>query len=80
MIAIDHHVWWTIYRWVRKKHRKAPMRDVYKRYGWPKPRGRMTRWRDGATYPIASLAEPAGQASHRANGDKLGPLRFVRRR
>ena len=51
--AIDHHVWWTIYRWVRKKHRKAPMRDVYKQYGWRKPRGRMIRWRDGGTYATA---------------------------
>jgi hypothetical protein len=29
----DHYVWWTIYRWLRKKHPETPMRDLYKRYG-----------------------------------------------
>ena len=43
----DHYVWWTIYRWLRKKHPRTRMREIYKRYGWRKPRGRMIRWRDG---------------------------------
>jgi RNA-directed DNA polymerase len=45
----DHCVWWTIYRWLRKKHPKTRMREIYKRYGWRKPRGRTIRWRDGDT-------------------------------
>jgi hypothetical protein len=48
----DHYVWWTIHRWLRKKHPETPMRELYRRYGWRKPRGRMVRWRDGATYPF----------------------------
>jgi RNA-directed DNA polymerase len=50
--GIDHYVWWTIKRWIRKKHPDSRMRDLYKQYGWRKPRGRMIRWRDGATYPV----------------------------
>jgi hypothetical protein len=55
-VAIDNYVWWTIYRWVRKKHPKATMRAIYARYGWRKPRGRMMRWHDGDTYPAALAA------------------------
>jgi hypothetical protein len=47
LVANDHYVWWTIYRWVRKKHPDTRMRDIYSQYGWRKPRGRMIRWRDG---------------------------------
>jgi group II intron reverse transcriptase/maturase len=43
----DYYVWWTIYRWLRKKHPRTRMREIYKRYGWRKPRGRTIRWRDG---------------------------------
>jgi group II intron reverse transcriptase/maturase len=47
--ANDHYVWWTIYRWLRKKHPTTRMREIYAQYGWRKPRGRMIRWRDGNT-------------------------------
>ena len=49
----DHYVWWTILRWLRKKHPQTRMREIYKRYGWRKPRGRSTRWRDGDTMLVA---------------------------
>jgi RNA-directed DNA polymerase len=48
----DHYVWWAIHRWIRKKHPETPVRELYRRYGWRKPRGRMLRWRDGNTYPV----------------------------
>jgi group II intron reverse transcriptase/maturase len=48
-VANDHYVWWTIYRWLRKKHPHTRMRDLYAQYGWRKPRGRMIRWREGET-------------------------------
>jgi RNA-directed DNA polymerase len=48
-VANDHYVWWTIYRWLRKKHPNTRMREIYAQYGWRKPRGRMIRWRDGET-------------------------------
>lgn len=47
--ALDHYVWWTIYRWLRKKHRGAKMKQLRRRYTWRKPGGRMIRWRDGNT-------------------------------
>ena len=51
--AIDHHVWWTILRWLRKKHPDTRRRDLNARYGWHKPRQRMLRWRDGTMVPMA---------------------------
>jgi RNA-directed DNA polymerase len=50
--AVDHHVWCTIRRWLRKKHQKTPMRMLYQLYGWRKPRGRMMRWKDGGIVPF----------------------------
>lgn len=47
--AIDHYAWWTILRWLRKKHPKTGMRVLYARYGRRAPRGRMIRWGDGET-------------------------------
>jgi group II intron reverse transcriptase/maturase len=49
----DHYVWCTIYRWLRKKHPKTRMRDIYAQYGWRKPRDRTMQWRDGETDPVA---------------------------
>jgi hypothetical protein len=51
--AIDHHVWWTILRWLRKKHPDTRRQDLNARYGWHKPRQRMLRWRDGTVVPMA---------------------------
>jgi RNA-directed DNA polymerase len=45
--SVDHYVWWTIYRWVRKKHRKVLPWVAMRPYVWRKPNGRMLRWRDG---------------------------------
>jgi RNA-directed DNA polymerase len=50
--ALDRHVWWTIRRWIRAKHRGVNMQRLYSRYGWRKPGGRMWRWRDGSTVPF----------------------------
>jgi RNA-directed DNA polymerase len=50
---IDHYVWWTIYRWLRKKHPRTPMRQLYRRYGWRKHRGKAMRWRDGNRRPFS---------------------------
>jgi hypothetical protein len=51
--AIDHHVWWTLLRWLRKKHPDARQHDLNARYGWRKPRQRMLRWGDGTMVPMA---------------------------
>jgi group II intron reverse transcriptase/maturase len=44
---LDCYVWWTVLRWMRKKHQRVAMKDLKKLYGWRKPNGRMLRWRDG---------------------------------
>ena len=50
--GIDHYVWWTIYRWLREKHRGVAMKRIAARYGWRKPAKRTLRWRDGAAVPF----------------------------
>lgn len=46
--AIDHYVWWTIFRWLHKKHRRVSMARLARRYGWRKRPGGGLRWKDGA--------------------------------
>jgi RNA-directed DNA polymerase len=47
--SLDHYVWWTIFRWLRKKHRRVPVRRLHALYRLPSPQGRRnTRWCDGA--------------------------------
>ena len=50
--ALDHYLWWSILRWVQKKHGRAYRRVVASRYGWRKPGGRQLRWRDGDILPF----------------------------
>ncbi len=50
---IDHYVWWTILRWLRKKHPTRGVNWLVARYGWRKPGCRGTRWKDGDTRPFA---------------------------
>jgi RNA-directed DNA polymerase len=45
---IDHYVWWTTWRWLRKKHRRAPAATLARRYGRRGPRGGTT-WVDEDT-------------------------------
>ena len=35
--ALDHYLWWTILRWIKKKHGRAWRKVVDARYGWRKP-------------------------------------------
>lgn len=45
--ALDHYVWWTILRWVKKKHPTTPTRELCRRYGWHlRGRGGL-HWKDG---------------------------------
>ncbi len=50
--GLDHYVWWTIFRWLRKKHHRASVTRLKQLYGWRKPKGRCLRWRDGHTTPF----------------------------
>ena len=45
--SIDNYVWWTIMRWLRKKHRVSGAR-LTRQYGQRKLPGTGIRWRDGA--------------------------------
>jgi RNA-directed DNA polymerase len=65
--AIDDYVWWTIFRWLRKKHPRASMQRLAARYGWRRPRSRALRWRDECVAPYQLAYMPV----HRF----IGPLR-----
>jgi RNA-directed DNA polymerase len=52
LTGIDHYVWWTISRWLRKKHPNASMKDLRARYGWRKAGQSGLRWRDGIVIPV----------------------------
>jgi RNA-directed DNA polymerase len=49
---LDHYVWWTIARWLRKKHRRSAWRLLSRKYGWRKPGCRGLRWQDGNVRPF----------------------------
>ena len=57
-VTTDDYVWWTILRWLRKKHRSARNWQLYARYTWRKPRGRMKRWSDGSTKLLSISSTP----------------------
>jgi RNA-directed DNA polymerase len=50
--AIDYYVWWTIFRWLRKKHRRVSMKRLAVQYGWGYPGKRSLKWRDGDVVPF----------------------------
>jgi len=56
--AIDHHVWWTIFRWLKKKHPRASMRRLATRYGWRRPGAGALRWGDGNVRPFQLALTP----------------------
>ncbi|MCP4006752.1 MAG: group II intron reverse transcriptase/maturase, partial [bacterium] len=47
---LDHYVWWTIFRWLKKKHPHTSVKRLCALYGWRKPGGRTLRWRGGSTH------------------------------
>jgi hypothetical protein len=66
--SIDHYVWWTILRWLKKKHPEARMKELCARYGQRKPGRRSLQWRDGSVVPFEA-------ASVRVQQFKLGWLK-----
>ena len=54
--ALDHYVWWTIQRWLRKKHGRCSMRKLARLYGWKKPGGRTLRWRYDGVSPFEMVS------------------------
>jgi hypothetical protein len=61
---LDHYVWWTIARWLRKKHRIS-LKRLVPRYGRRNPGGRGVRWSDGGVVAFSA-------ASVRVEQYKLG--------
>lgn len=49
--SLDHYVWWTILRWLRKKHRHVSMATLVRRYGKRSRTGGLY-WRDGEVEPF----------------------------
>lgn len=50
---LDSYVWWTIFRWLRKRHRRLALRRLFARYGRRNP----SRWSDGEqeAFKVAGL-------------------------
>lgn len=59
--AIDHYVWWSILRWLKKKHPHATMKELGRWYGWRKPRQTGLRWRDGNIVPFFAASVHVGR-------------------
>jgi RNA-directed DNA polymerase len=49
--SLDSFVWWTIARWLRKKHDRASWAAIAHQYGWRGPRGGLY-WQDAAIRPF----------------------------
>jgi group II intron reverse transcriptase/maturase len=58
--GLDHHVWWTVARWLKKKHRVSLLR-LESRYGWRKVGGRALRWKDGEVRLFEMSSVPVEQ-------------------
>lgn len=84
--ALDHYVWWTTLRWLRKKHDRSAMKFLAARYGWKKPGGRTLRWRDGNVILFEAARVPVRQfklgwlkTPHFASTSMESPVRNERR-
>jgi RNA-directed DNA polymerase len=64
--SLDHYVWKTILRWLRKKHQRAPIRKLLAQYAYRRPGRRSRFWFDGTT------------AAFRASSVRVG--RYMRRK
>jgi RNA-directed DNA polymerase len=85
-IAIDNYVWWTIKRWLRKKHPRSGMDVIASQYGWHVPRQKALRWRDGDTVPVPLAAirvvrywQGTDPGPHYASTSRESPVRNERR-
>jgi RNA-directed DNA polymerase len=55
--SIDYYVWWTIFRWIRKKHPYASVGHLFRRYGRRRARGSSIWWSEGVqtTFSLGAL-------------------------
>jgi len=61
---LDNYVWWTIFRWLKKRHPRVSMRRLFAQYGKRNPSG----WRDGGQTCFRMASLTVGQF-------KMGSLR-----
>ena len=55
--GLDHYVWWTIYRWLRRKHDNASLRELQARFGRRLKGSPSVHWADGSSilFPIRKV-------------------------
>ncbi len=46
--TLDHHAWFAVFRWLRKKHPGASIQSLIDRYGVREPGRKTIHWRDGS--------------------------------
>jgi len=72
--ATDYYVWWTIFRWLKKKHPRVSMRRLTARYGSRRPGMRAIRWHDDSVAPYELASTPV----HRYRLGTLPVANFAR--
>jgi hypothetical protein len=50
--SLDNYVWWTIFRWLRKKHGRVSKTRLCEKYGRRQPGMRSLHWEDGGMSPF----------------------------
>ncbi|MCU1282404.1 MAG: RNA-directed polymerase (reverse transcriptase) [bacterium] len=60
---VDHYVWWTIFRWLKKKHGRNATRTIVARFGWRRPPRWGLRWCDGDVKPYEMISTWRGNYS-----------------
>jgi hypothetical protein len=58
--SLDHYVWWTIFRWLRKKHDGVGARKIVERYGWREPGYRSIHWKEADIMPFRMVKVRVG--------------------
>jgi RNA-directed DNA polymerase len=68
--SLDHYVWWTIYRWLRKKHEGLGAKKIVERYAWREPGYRSIHWKDGEEMPFRMATVRVHRFQSRSRGSR----------
>jgi RNA-directed DNA polymerase len=71
--TLDHYIWWTIFRWLQKKHSRMRKSAMIKQYGRRARGRRAIRWGDG---PVTTVVLSRTQVQP-FNPSRLKPPPFV---
>ena len=58
--SLDYYAWWTVFRWLRKKHQRVPVKALKAMYPPSKERGMR---RDSGTIVVSRCSSPAAPGS-----------------